>query len=256
LETDVHWREWGRRDPYFAVLTDPKFRKAHIDQNRAEFFRTGERRVARVLAETEERLGPISRGRALDFGSGVGRLTIPLARAFNCAIGVEISDAMIAEARKNATSRKIDNIEFVQSDATLSKVDGQFDFVTSHLVLQHIPPPRGMFVIQRLIELVKPGGVLAIDFSVKRTQSRLQRARYHLSTHIPGVRWLGGVLRGHLHREPPMLMCEYDLVAVLKLLESRKIQQTLVSTSEHGSVTVAELAARKPLSDPLNNHDT
>ena len=46
-----HWDEFGRRDPYWAILTDPakKGNKWDLD----EFFKTGEHEVDDVLAWVE-----------------------------------------------------------------------------------------------------------------------------------------------------------------------------------------------------------
>ena len=39
--TDDHWKQWGKQDPYFAVLSHKKFRKENIEANRKEFFESG-----------------------------------------------------------------------------------------------------------------------------------------------------------------------------------------------------------------------
>src|SRR6266550_2767999 len=92
--TDWRIREWetfGRLDPYYGVLAQPQFRSAAIDESsRAAFFEDGEREVRETLATMRQLVGRDLRiGRALDFGCGVGRLTIPLARACATIVGVD-----------------------------------------------------------------------------------------------------------------------------------------------------------------------
>ena len=49
-------------------------------------------------------------GDALDFGCGVGRLVLPLARRYRTVVGIDISDAYIAEAVRNRDKHGLTNI--------------------------------------------------------------------------------------------------------------------------------------------------
>ena len=53
---------------------------------------------------------------ALDFGCGVGRLVIPLAKISTSAVGIDVSESMLAEARKNCELNSVHNIDLVKSD--------------------------------------------------------------------------------------------------------------------------------------------
>src|SRR5687768_10646299 len=100
--SDKAWKTWGKLDPYFGVLAHARFAAAEIDRNRDEFFATGRGFVADLLRRYERHFGALPRGRALDHGSGVGRLTLPLAAHFASVDGIDISPDMLAEARANA----------------------------------------------------------------------------------------------------------------------------------------------------------
>ena len=93
----------GRTEPYYGVITLDRFLRANLDAAvLREFFETGEAQVARVLATIRARLAAdFKRRRALDFGCGVCRILIPLAREAGQALGVDVSDAMMAEAARN-----------------------------------------------------------------------------------------------------------------------------------------------------------
>ncbi|MDX9971536.1 MAG: class I SAM-dependent methyltransferase [FCB group bacterium] len=64
--------------------------------------------------------------RVLDMGCGTGRHSIELARRGYRVTGVDISEGMLAEARKAATVAGVE-VEFVQSDATLFSSAPDFD---------------------------------------------------------------------------------------------------------------------------------
>ena len=80
MSTDVAWEEWGRRDPYFGVITNPKFRRNDLSEDaKTEFFKDGETFVNYLLAAIQRNIDPQFRPkRILDFGGGVGRLLVPL----------------------------------------------------------------------------------------------------------------------------------------------------------------------------------
>src|ERR1700741_2316228 len=76
------WEELAQREPYFAVLTHDDFLGAQSsDLATAGVFETGEADVASFLATIGWVLGrEVVLTSSLDFGGGVGRLTLPLAR--------------------------------------------------------------------------------------------------------------------------------------------------------------------------------
>jgi 2-polyprenyl-3-methyl-5-hydroxy-6-metoxy-1,4-benzoquinol methylase len=137
----------------------------NIDRFRDDFFQSGEAFITGVLEQVERLFGPIAPGRAMDFGCGVGRLALPLARRFRSATGVDISASMLAEAARNAARAGLGNLDWVLSDERLTRVEGPFDFINSYIVLQHIPPHAGMRLIARLLDLVAPGGARAAQLS-------------------------------------------------------------------------------------------
>jgi tRNA/tmRNA/rRNA uracil-C5-methylase (TrmA/RlmC/RlmD family) len=73
------------------VLSEKKFRKENVELNRKEFFESGAEYVSGTVATAVRHFGQLNKESALDFGSGVGRVTIPLAQHFKKVVGVEIS---------------------------------------------------------------------------------------------------------------------------------------------------------------------
>src|SRR4051794_37115604 len=99
--SDRQWQRWGQQDPYYGVYAEDRFRRGNIDQHKDAFFETGSKMVDVLLARAENHFGPLPKGRALEFGSGVGRMTIPLARRFGQVVGLDVSEAMMQEAARN-----------------------------------------------------------------------------------------------------------------------------------------------------------
>ena len=75
-------------------------------------------------------LGLVSGDRVLDVGCGTGRHSIPLASKGMEMTGLDLSEGMLAEARKYAESENA-SIELVQADAT------QFHFPEASNVFKH-----------------------------------------------------------------------------------------------------------------------
>ena len=93
------WDELGRKDPLWAILSvpDKKGNKWRLD----EFFETGRREIQDVLSYLRGRNLTSTGRRVLDFGCGVGRLSQALAEHFDEVHGVDLSDSMIAIARRH-----------------------------------------------------------------------------------------------------------------------------------------------------------
>ena len=219
-DTDRAWRQLGEQDPYYGVLTCDRFRHENLDDaRRAEFFRSGELHVDKVLNRAAELFGSLpARGTALDFGCGVGRVAIPLARRFDRVYAVDISPAMLDEARKNAAAAGVDNIEFVQASEHGANYPRDVQFIHSYIVLQHIPARRGLRIISTLLSKLAPGGVAAIELALTRHQSPLRRAASSLKRHLVPLHWAHNIVRGRAWSEPLIQTNEYDLTAVSSLL--------------------------------------
>jgi SAM-dependent methyltransferase len=173
----------GRTEPYFGVITLDRYLSANLNAAALrEFFETGEAHVARVLATIRARFAAdFKPRRALDFGCGVGRILVPLAREAGHAVGVDVSDAMMAEAARNCRECNLTNVSFVKSDDQLSRLEGTFDLIHSIIVFQHIAPRRVEGLVRGLLAHLEPGGVGALHFTTwlplrKRIIHRLKKA--------------------------------------------------------------------------------
>ncbi|MCE7798229.1 class I SAM-dependent methyltransferase [Sphingobium sufflavum] len=235
-DSDRNWQAWGEQDPYYAVLSDPRYRRGSIDDARQDFFADGRDYLNDLLGRFERHFGSVPRERALDFGCGVGRLTIPLAGHFGSVTGLDIAPAMLEEARRNSADLPID---YRLSDDALSALEGQYDFILSCIVLQHIPVRRGMPLLDALLSRISPGGGCAIHVSIKRRQDWRGRLRYALVHQVPGGQALSNLLRGRPAAAPVMQMNEYPLPDVLRLFQARGFHDLLVRYDDHGGFDTA-----------------
>ena len=245
LSTDKAWEKFGRTDPYFGVLAHERFTASQIEANREEFFASGRHSIGHILARYEQHFGKLWRDRALDHGCGVGRLTLPLAAQFGEVFGLDVSPSMIAEARANAARYDIGNVQFVAADDQLSEAPGEFDFVNSLMVLQHIRVRRGLRILSRLLVKVRPGGGFHVHLSL-RTDPLRSRALWWASHHIPGVKIWQNVFAGRPWNAPAMQMNNYPLSRVAALLDANGVSDFLVSTERHASFLTLSVMGRKP----------
>jgi SAM-dependent methyltransferase len=101
--------------------------------------------------------------RLLDVGCGPGTLSVDLARHVGPSgdvMGVDLSEAVIAEAQAHATAERAANVTFVAGDfRALDIPERSFDVVHAHQVLQHLRDPVG--ALAAMGRLVRPGGIVA-----------------------------------------------------------------------------------------------
>ena len=113
-------------------------------------------------------LDPKSGEVVLDVGCANGRDLIQLAQSGCKSIGIDLSDKMIDEARKELLNRHITTAEAETGDATnLRFSDETFDKVFASEVLEHIPNYDR--AISEMARVLKPAGHLVITTPNRRS---------------------------------------------------------------------------------------
>lgn len=156
-----HWDAFGRQDPYWAILAHPAHRGNRWPLD--EFFETGRREIAAVMADAGRHGLPAHRRRALDFGCGAGRLTQALAGHFETVLGIDVAPSMIALARTH--NQHGDRCHYEVNDRPdLSRwPDASFDLIYTGRVLQHIEPRYSTAYVAEFVRLLAAGGYLSFD---------------------------------------------------------------------------------------------
>ena len=230
------WERFGQTDPYYGVCNLVQNRGSVLAADAsAAFWASGERQVAATASQIEEMSGRVfAPGRVLDFGCGVGRLTIPLAQRATEVVAVDISPSMIKHARGHAAAVGLSNVHFALSDATLSQVEGSFDFVHSFIVFQHIPPSLGYNLFIRLLGKLAPEGFGALHFTYGRRASAFRRAVHAARRESSVVNMFVNLAQGRSARSPMMPMFEYDRRALVRLLEDADCTEPREEFTDHG----------------------
>jgi 2-polyprenyl-3-methyl-5-hydroxy-6-metoxy-1,4-benzoquinol methylase len=238
------WDRWGKQDPYFGVVSHPEYRADRIDKAaRERFFRGGEVEMAETLSAVRALTGPDFRPRrALDFGCGVGRLTIPLAREAAQVVGVDVSPAMMAEARANCARAGLTNVEFRQSAPGLPDVEGRFDFVHSYIVFQHIPPSIGYGLFEDLLDRVAEAGAGMLHFTIARRAPLAIRLLHRARRSSMLVHRAMNLVQRRDVDAPLMAIFEYDLDRLLASLRSRGFDRIKTLPTDHGGCIGVRLA--------------
>lgn len=176
-----NWEAFAQADPLFGVLSDPT--KFGSKWDLEEFFESGHAHIRKWLRIIREHGATWEPGACLDFGCGVGRLTIPLAQHFERTVGIDVSKSMIAAARRY--KRPGDRVEFVRNaHPDLRQLhDATFDMVHSCLVLQHIPPPVTLRYIAEFLRVAKPNGLVVFQLPAATISEEALTARYALPEH-------------------------------------------------------------------------
>jgi len=110
---------------------------------------------------------PTASDRLLDVGCGTGRAAIAIAPYVGQVTGVDLTDAMLAQARLAQAEAKLGNVEWRQADVTaLPFMDGAFTIVSCSAMLHHVENP--VRVLTEMSRVCARGGrVVAMDVSPK-----------------------------------------------------------------------------------------
>jgi 2-polyprenyl-3-methyl-5-hydroxy-6-metoxy-1,4-benzoquinol methylase len=200
------WEELARLDPLWAVASSPQLRHGRWDEE--EFYEGGRRKVRKLMKRLDALGVPARSARALDFGCGAGRLTLPLADHFDAVVGLDIAPSMLALARMRAAGRP--GLEFsLDETGDQSLLAGEsFDLVYSGLVLQHLASvAAALACLERLCAAVGPGGALVVQVPIWLRANRPLRVRQRLYTALRRVGVPARVLYRRAGLHPMTMMC-------------------------------------------------
>jgi ubiquinone/menaquinone biosynthesis C-methylase UbiE len=171
------------------------------------FSRQAFRRVAGVC-----RAHGLPPGRHLDLGCGTGTLAILMANAGWEVIGVDASEAMLAQAKHKASEAGC-SMELVQQDMRHLKVAAPVHLVTSmYDTLNHLLFSEDLdATFRRVADALLPGGLFIFDVNTEGTFQRIWGGITHFieapraytiyrTSYDAGTRLAKGLLTGFLRR--------------------------------------------------------
>ena len=137
-------------------LVQKKFGEAAADYAASAVHAKGES-LARLVAL----VAPKPSWRVLDVATGAGHTALAFAPHVAKVMASDITDQMLAEARKLAAERGLGNVKTARAKAEdLPFPDMSFDLVTCRLAAHHFDNPRAF--VAEAFRVLMPGGVLAI----------------------------------------------------------------------------------------------
>jgi 2-polyprenyl-3-methyl-5-hydroxy-6-metoxy-1,4-benzoquinol methylase len=215
--SDNEWEKFGKDEPYYSIKCSERFRKKQLDENSmAEFFKSGEDFIKFIFESIKTYVDPsFSPRNSLDFGCGVGRCSIPLAKICPHVVGADVSESMLKEAKKNSQARMVSNLDFIKSDDSLSQIQNTFDLIISFEVFHNIPNKRGYKIFKNLIDHVSENGVLAIDFLFYKEGASVIKIIGKLRKIIPLLNNIVNLILGRPIMEPFIEKNPYDINKLL-----------------------------------------
>jgi tetratricopeptide (TPR) repeat protein len=153
------WEDLGEKRAFHSVITYDRFLPDRLKESEQEFWESGQTEAASVVAKLET-VSSMEMADAvlLEYGCGVGRVTVPLAKFVKRVVAYDISEPHLTLARKHATQFRQANVDAI----LMGGLDTEFercDLFYSRIVLQHNPPPIIGHIVKKLIRALRPGGI-------------------------------------------------------------------------------------------------
>jgi ubiquinone/menaquinone biosynthesis C-methylase UbiE len=239
---------FAAREPYFSVLTSPKFLRANLSsEHEAEFFDSGQEIVDWIFDVVDQRISPhFAPMSVLEYGSGIGRLAIPLAKRPGQVTAVDRSPTMLDLARREAEKRGAAHIEFLTPSQLFSSTR-TFDLISCFSVLQWLRPDEGLALLKSLLARIASGGIGVFHMPFATRANRLVRFTRWTRDRLPLVNGVTNLARGKPFGDPFIPSHTYDLDEVLRLCETMAIPATHIVFEHERELTSAIVFAEVPL---------
>jgi len=154
------WRALGKTEPFWSVLSFDRWRGGQGEAQRREFLASGATWVSR-LTDAAARCGVAlpTNGVCVDYGCGLGRLSLHLAGLFRRVAAFDISSSHLGLAQEMLTAERRTNIDFSLVTTTEPPASLSYDAWVTFIVLQHSPPPIIARILTNWLGRLNPGGI-------------------------------------------------------------------------------------------------
>jgi SAM-dependent methyltransferase len=178
------WTHLGTVKPHYSVLTEERYLPGTSEEELDTFWRSGESEAARVQRIlTRHGFTDFADKTCVEFGCGVGRVTMGLAKRFAVVNGYDISSGHLLVARARARQTKIKNAIFRRCTNRLIDDLEPCDFYYSNIVFQHNPPPVIAELIRRALNTLRPGAIAIFQVPTYGVGYRFRLREWLAHTH-------------------------------------------------------------------------
>jgi len=168
------WTHLGILRPHFSVLTNDKYLPENLHESIDDFWSSGEVEANQMIKILERHgCGGYRDKQCVEYGCGVGRVTMALARKFKRVDAYDISPGHLQRAQLRAQETGVRNVVLHQCSSNMLAKLQECDFFYSRIVFQHNPPPVIIELTRQALASLRPGGV----------------AVFQVPTHIVGYRF-------------------------------------------------------------------
>jgi len=152
------WVHLGKVTPHFSVLTHEQFKPENLPEALEDFWRSGQHEAEQVFKTLARHEFPIAGKSCVEYGCGVGRVTLGLARGFARVDAYDISTNHLQLARQRARDSGVANVTFHECPTTHGALEA-CDVFYSRIVFQHNPPPVIAELVRRALAALNAGGM-------------------------------------------------------------------------------------------------
>ncbi len=135
------------------------------------------------IADLINAVKPKPKDHVLEVATGPGYIALAFAEAVAEVIGVDLTDAPLAIAKKLCQQAGVTNARFEKADGKkLPFSSASFEIVVCRLAFHHFETP--FQVLQEMVRVCKAGGIIAVEDMIASEQS--QRRKYY--NHVEQLR--------------------------------------------------------------------
>ena len=173
------WSHLGEVRPHFSVLTDDQFLPENLGGSIDKIWESGEEEAATAQRILDHHGFSDSSGKTcVEYGCGVGRVTMGFARRFARVHGYDISPGHLRHARERALELHVRNVTFHQCAGSVPEDLQSCDFFYSRIVFQHNPPPLAAELIKAALRSLRPDGIAIFQIPTYRIGYRFKLAEW------------------------------------------------------------------------------
>jgi len=245
MSTNKDWNKWGSENPYYGVISNPKFLGKKLNHDDLKTFYDSGSSDVKWIINGARKLGANRFKVSIDFGCGAGRLAIAMSEHSDRVIGIDVSKSIIKEAKTNTPKSLKPKITYALLDPVKDKIPSKYDLVYSYIVLQHIPVNRGKLIIQELLDGLEPNGFAALHITHKYNAGAHKKTIIWLRNHLIILHYILNIVRGKKWNTPRMRMYLYNFDDVMDIFKKYGLNNVLIEPTDHGGYIGSMITGKK-----------